>query len=78
MNDLVLILKTKNKGDVKEMKMKQIISKSKDGNKMEIIAQGVFNLETLHIHKGLNNKWSYYWGLDEDERPILRSIELQE
>ena len=55
------------------MEIKQIISKSQDGNRMEVVAENNDNLQTLHIHKGPNNQWNYYYGLEEN-RPIFKLI----
>lgn len=59
------------------MKLDKIISKSKDGNRMEVIARDDFqNMKTLHIQQH-SKKWRYCAGHQNDQ-PILRSIELKD
>ena len=57
-----------------DMKVKKIISKSKDGEKMEVIAE-VYNgrLKTVHIQKH-SKDWKFCAGYEKG-RMILRSIE---
>jgi len=55
------------------MKLEKIISKSKDGNRMEIIARDDFkNLKTLHVHR-YSKGWKYCVGY-KDDQPISRQL----
>ena len=57
------------------MKVKEIISKSKDGNKMEVIAEAYpGRLKTFHIQR-YSKDWKCCAGYEKG-RIILRSIEL--
>jgi len=57
------------------MKIKKVISKSKDGNRMEVIAEGQGGyLCTLHIHRH-SDGWKYHAGRDRKGQPILKLIE---
>ncbi len=57
------------------MKIKKIISKSKDENRMEVIAEDAHgNLRTLHIQR-YSKDWKYCDG-HQDNRPILKSISV--
>ena len=59
-----------------KMKVKKIISKSKDGNKMEVIAEVYHgNLKTFHIHRH-SKKWKFFAGYEKNQ-PILKAIELE-
>jgi len=59
------------------MKIKKIISKSKDGNRMEVIAGSYHgNLKTHHIHRHQKD-WKYLAGYEKG-RMILRTIELKD
>ena len=56
------------------MKLIQIISKSKDGNRMEIIAKEPFQIQkTLHIRKE-NNIWRYFAGRDDKGNKVYLPI----
>jgi len=56
------------------MKLIQIISKSKDGNRMEVIAKEPFQIQkTLHIRKE-NNIWRYFAGCDEKGNKVYLPI----
>ena len=57
------------------MKLIKIISKSKDGKKMEVIATDGNFLDTLHIQKHQKD-WKYCAGYEEG-RMILGKIELK-
>jgi len=57
------------------MKVKKIISKSKDGKRMEVIAIDGNFLHTFHVHKHQKD-WKYCAGYEKG-RMILRSIELK-
>jgi len=57
------------------MKIKKIISKSKNGNRMEIIAINGEDLRTLHVHL-IQDKWRYYAGKNEDFQPIFKFINI--
>lgn len=59
------------------MKLEEIISKSRDRNRMEIIAKDDFkNPRTLHIQRH-SKKWKYCTGHQKGQ-PILKSIELKD
>ena len=58
------------------MKFKQIISKSRDGNKMEIIAEENKVLKTLHVHKESKNTWRYFAGCNNKETKIFLPITI--
>lgn len=55
------------------MKVKQIISKNKNGNQMEVIGKDGDTQRTLHIHRK-NNEWKYFTGLDKNGTKIFSSI----
>jgi len=56
------------------MKLKQIISKGKNGNRMEIIAKEPFQVQkTLHIRKE-NNTWRYFAGCDAKGKKVFLPI----
>ena len=57
------------------MKVKKIISKSKDGKRMEVIATDGNFLHTFHVQKHQKD-WKYCAGYEKG-RMILRSIELK-
>jgi len=57
------------------MNLRKIISKSKDGNRMEVIATDGNFLHTLHIQKHQKD-WKYCAGYEKG-RMILRKIELR-
>jgi hypothetical protein len=57
------------------MIVKKIISKSKDGNRMEVIAKEDKVLKTLHIHKE-NNIWRYFAGYDKKDTKIYLPIAI--
>lgn len=53
------------------MNIIQIISKSKDGTRMQIIAKDENRLKTLHIHAGKGAEWRYCKEYDYKEgKPI--------
>lgn len=55
------------------MKLEKIISKSKDGNRMEIIARDDFkNLKTLHVYRH-SKGWRYCVGY-KDGQPTSRQL----
>ena len=57
------------------MKVYKVINKSKDGNKMEVIAIDNNNTkQTLHINK-VNNVWKYYEGINNGI-PIYQLITI--
>lgn len=61
------------------MKLIKIISKSKDGNRMEVTAENRGILRTLHIRRHEDNKWYFFMRFDETEKPIFKIFEpLQE
>lgn len=49
------------------MKLIKIISESKSGNRMEVIAEEDNIRRTLHIHKE-NNVWKYFAGCYKDKK----------
>ena len=55
------------------MKVIKIISKSKSGNRMEIIAKEDNIQKTLHIHQE-NDIWRYFAGLDNKGKEIYLPI----
>jgi len=56
------------------MEVKQIISKSKSGNRMEVIAKEPFQIQkTLHIRKE-NNIWRYFAGCDDKGKKVFLPI----
>ena len=57
------------------MIIKKIISKSRDGNRMEVIAKEDKVLKTLHIHKE-NNIWRYFAGYDKKDTKIYLPIAI--
>lgn len=58
------------------MEIKQIISKSPDGNRMEVIAiNSIDILRTLHIHKNSEGKWTYCVGYRRDGQPNLKLMD---
>jgi len=61
------------------MKIKKIISKSKDKNRMEAITEhGEGILRTRHLHKGGDGKWRYFAGYDKNKKPIFRKLSTEE
>jgi len=55
------------------MNLEKIISKSRDGNRMEIIARDDFkNIKTLHVHRS-SKGWRYCIGY-KDDQPISRQL----
>ena len=55
------------------MKVKQIISKSKYGHRMEVIAKDDNGLYTLHIHRG-NDIWKYFVCYDKNGNKVFSPI----
>jgi len=61
------------------MKIKKIISKGKDKNRMEAIVEyGKGILRTHHLHKGGDGKWRYFIGYDKHNQPIFRKLSTEE
>ena len=56
------------------MRVKKIISKSKDGKRVEVIAEDDGKLRTLHLQAS-GGKWTYL-GFDEKGNRILKPIQL--
>lgn len=59
------------------MEIKRVISRSRDGLRMEVITEyGHGILRTRHIHRGSGGKWRYCSGYADRERkkPILREL----
>lgn len=63
------------KGGKEKMIVKQIISKSKDGNRMEVIAKEDNIQKTLHIHQG-NDTWRYFAGCDKKGKQVFLTITI--
>jgi len=58
------------------MELIKIISKSRKGNRMEIIAKEPFQIpKTLHIHKE-NNIWRYFAGRDNKGNKLFFPITI--
>ena len=57
------------------MKLKQIISKSKGGNRMEVIAKEDNIQKTLHIRQE-NNIWRYFNGRDNKGKRVFLPITI--
>ena len=53
--------------------IKQIISKSKNGNRMEVIAKEDNIQKTLHIRQE-NNIWRYFAGCDNKGKKVFLPI----
>lgn len=58
-----------------KMEVKQIISKSKEGNRMEVIAKDDSTLQTLHIHRK-NNIWRYFVYCDKKGNKVFSVITI--
>jgi len=59
------------------MKVKKIISKNKDENRMEVIAEDKNgNLYTKHIRKSPDGRWKYCMNRDRTNQPILGIIDI--
>jgi hypothetical protein len=58
------------------MKVKQIISKSRSGNKMEVIGKEDDTQKTLHIHEE-NKVWKYFAGCDKTGRKVFSPITVE-
>jgi len=57
------------------MKVKKIISKNKNGNRMEVIAEEGGIQKTLHIHRE-NNIWRYFAGCNQEGKKIFLPINV--
>ena len=57
------------------MKVKQIISKSRNGNRMEVIAKEDEIQKTLHICH-VNNVWRYFAGNDNKGKQVFLPITI--
>lgn len=55
------------------MKVKQVISETKDGRRMEVIGKEDNTQKTLHIHKE-NRGWSYFVGEDKKGKKVFAPI----
>ena len=55
------------------MKVKRIISKSKNGNRMEVIAEEGDIQKTLHIHQK-NSIWRYFASCDKKGNRVFSII----
>lgn len=59
------------------MKIHKIISKSKNGKQMEVIAiDDKGKKQTFHIHKKTTS-WQYCVDKDKEKRLILKTIDLE-
>ena len=56
------------------MIVNKIISKSRDGNRMEVIGKEDKVQRTLHIHKEYKNVWRYFAGCDNKGNKIYLPI----
>jgi len=59
------------------MEIKRVISRSKDGSRMEVVTEhGNGILRMRHVHRGRDGKWRYCVGYADEERkrPILREL----
>jgi len=54
------------------MKVRKIISKSKNGNRMEVISE---EGKTLHIHQRYDI-WNYFVGLNEQKVKVYGEIQV--
>ena len=57
------------------MKVVKIISESKDGSRMEVIAKEDGTRKTLHIHREYN-VWKYFVGLNKEGRKVFSPITI--
>ena len=57
------------------MKVKRIISESRNGNQMEVIAEEDDIQKTLHIHKE-NGVWRYFAGCDKEGKKVFLPINV--
>ena len=55
------------------MKVVKVISKSRNGSRMEVIAKEGSTHQTLHIHKG-NEIWRYFVGEDKTGKKVFLPI----
>ena len=58
------------------MKLVRVISKSRGGNRMEVIAKNDDGLKTLHIHRK-NRVWKYVAGRTREDKPFLLPITVE-
>lgn len=59
------------------MRLVQIISGSRDGNRKEIIARDSDGRRTLHIHRK-RNEWKYFVGHDRQDKKVFLPISIGE
>ena len=57
------------------MEVKQIISKSKDGNKMEVIGKEDGTQKTLHICREYD-VWKYFVGYNKEGKKVFSPITI--
>lgn len=57
------------------MKLKQIISESRNGNRMEVIGKDDDGLHTLHIRKEYSN-WKYLAAIDNKGNKLFSNITI--
>jgi len=57
------------------MIVKRIISKSRNGNRMEVIAKEDNIQKTLHIRQ-VNNIWRYFAGCDDKGKQVYLPITI--
>ena len=58
------------------MRVEQIISESRDGNRMEIIGRDSDSQRTLHIQQK-NKEWRYFVGHDREGKEIFLPIRME-
>lgn len=58
------------------MKVVQVISESRGGDRMEVIAEDEKNIRrTLHIHRHPPIGWMYCAGKDRNDKPVFEPID---
>jgi len=57
------------------MKVKRIISKSRNGNRMEVIAEEGDIQKTLHIYQE-NSVWKYFAGCNKEGKKVFLPINI--
>ena len=57
------------------MRLVQVISKSRDGTRMEIIARDSDTQRTLHLCRK-NDIWKYFVGCDREDKKVFLPITI--
>jgi len=57
------------------MRVERIISKSRDGNRMEVIGRDADGRRTLHLHRK-NDVWRYSVGYDREDKQVFLPIKV--